>query len=282
MRPRENKSSYDTYIPRNHSFHEGLYMRRIEGNHWTENRLIQPTRTPLRACRSLVGCTMIQVNSGFRGKSQIYMWGKQMNNHSRKKMEHTRKSRRGIAKRRGTDNSWRSKYRLSQDPIRSQAMEWPIVERLGSAVDCREFARLHIPLSKWMYLQIFVSWYSKFKVGAAFGLCKSLTCHELIAKHFQVLFHTTEESIIDICLINILQKITDRCKCENECIHLKEQPALLWWKFPCIPDIALPRSGGFCERTFVWTGHIYALRSGDSHMGIIPGVPHLQVWNHPV
>ena len=106
----------------------------------------------------------------------------------------------------------------------------------------------------------------------------SLTCHKLVAKHLQVLLHTTEESIIHICLVDILQEIADWRKGEHKCINLEEQPALLRRKFPCIPHHTPPCLGRFREGLIVRAGHIpsvYTLWSRDAHLSIT-WVPHLR------
>lgn len=74
--------------------------------------------------------------------------------------------------------------------------------------------------------------------------------HQLVAVHVHVLLHATEEGIVDVGLVNILQKVTNRCKGENAGIHLKEQPALILRQIPGVPDVAFPCPGRLLVGSF--------------------------------
>lgn len=69
---------------------------------------------------------------------------------------------------------------------------------------------------------------------------KQHTSNKLIPKHLQVFFHSTEKSIVDIRLIDVLQEIPNGSKGENERIDFEKKPSLIWGEVPRIPYVAFP------------------------------------------
>jgi hypothetical protein len=89
--------------------------------------------------------------------------------------------------------------------------------------------------------------------------------HKLVAVHLKVHLHAAEVGIGGVGQIEVLEEVADlsnfvsgrlcsfpkrekssvhRGKGEQEGVHLEQQPALILRKFPCVPEIALPRFDG--------------------------------------
>lgn len=68
----------------------------------------------------------------------------------------------------------------------------------------------------------------------------NLTGHEFVTVHIKIFFHPTEECIVDIRLVNVLQEVTDRGKGEHKCINFEKKPSLIRRQLPRIPNVSFP------------------------------------------
>lgn len=77
-------------------------------------------------------------------------------------------------------------------------------------------------------------------VGLVKLLAGRLTSNKFIAIHIELLLHSTQKRIVDVCLINVLEEVPNGSKRQDKSVNLEKKPSLLLGQLPCIPDVALP------------------------------------------